>query len=66
MEPPVNVNEKPKAKKFINLFIPYQKQDAELQLKQNDLILKNTKWAIWLGVLAIAAQLLEVIVSLLK
>lgn len=58
--------EAPKPKKFINLILPYQKQDQKLQKEQNDLILKNTKWAIWLGVFAILAQLLEVIVSLLK
>ena len=55
-----------KPKKFINLIIPYQKQDQKLQQKQNDLILKNTKWAIILGVVAIIAQLLEVVVSLIK
>lgn len=60
------IPEPPKPKKFINLIIPYQKQDQKLQKEQNDLILRNTRWAIILGVLAIISQLLEVTVSLLK
>lgn len=55
-----------KPKKFINLIIPYQKQDQKIQREQNDLILKNTRITIIIGIVAIGAQLLEVLVSLIK
>ena len=59
-------NQTQKPKKFINLIIPYQKQDIKLQKEQNELILRNTRWAVALGTLAVLAQLLEVVVSLVK
>jgi uncharacterized membrane protein len=59
----------PKSKKYIivpqKLFL-YQQQDKELQEKQNDLILWNTRVAIVVGMLAVFFQLLEVIVSWFK
>mgnify|MGYP001571949774 CR=1 FL=1 len=59
------IPEPPKPKKFINFILPYQKQDVKLQIEQNKLILKNTRWAVILGILSILAQIGEVISTII-
>jgi len=58
----------PKSKKYLivpqKIFL-YQKNDEKLQLKQNDLIYRNTKITILIGVLAIIAQIAEVITTII-
>lgn len=43
----------------------HHRRDESFQIKQNSLIERNTRITILLGIIAILAQLLEVIVSLL-
>jgi hypothetical protein len=52
-------------KKNIRILL-YQKEDIKLQEKQNDLIKFNTKITIILGAGAIIAQLIEVLINLIR
>ncbi len=44
----------------------HDKIDEQLQKRQNNLIERNTRITIWLGVGAIVAQLLDTVIQLLK